>query len=181
MERIDYPVGFRFYVSIEGTSDIDTSFSEVSGISAQISTEEVTEGGENRFKHRLPLHVSYTPLVLKRGLALKDSLFVEWVNKTIQNNFSEEIEPKNITVMLLNESADPIVSWTFEKAYPLKFEVSGLKSDSSQLVIENIELSYQSYKETYEINTIDSMQVKLMNAAEAKAKNEARVRAKMSK
>lgn len=148
--RFNYPpVGFRFSVNLHNllgnSKEVDASFSEVSGISAQLTTEEITEGGENRFKHRLPLQVSYTPLVLKRGVVTADSEFLNWINNTITLGFPETIELKDLDISLLDDSNNKLITWTFIGAYPIKFDVSGLKSDSNQLAIETIELSYKRF------------------------------------
>jgi hypothetical protein len=61
------PPSFYFSVSVVGSATpiamltkIDASFQEVSGIQAEFQTEEVVEGGENRFAHRLPTHSRYS-------------------------------------------------------------------------------------------------------------------------
>jgi len=45
------PVGFHFKVEVLGLppNDFDVRFTEVSGLSVELATEEVAEGGENRF------------------------------------------------------------------------------------------------------------------------------------
>ena len=45
------PVSFHFKVEVLGLSPIsnDVRFTEVSGLSVEMGTEEVPEGGENRF------------------------------------------------------------------------------------------------------------------------------------
>jgi len=60
-----YPVGFYFELSFRGE---DAAFQEVSGMSKELSVEEVVCGGENRFKYRLPTVSSSQNLVLKRAL-----------------------------------------------------------------------------------------------------------------
>jgi phage tail-like protein len=150
MSRFEYPpVGFRFSVNLHGnTNDVDASFSEVSGISAQLTTEEITEGGENRFKHRLPLQMSYTPLVLKRGVVTAKSDLFDWIKKSFANGLNAEkraIELQNLDLNLLDDSNNKLITWTFIGAYPIKFDISGLKADSNQLAIETIELSYQRF------------------------------------
>ena len=69
------PVGFHFRVEfgLDGAGDQDSRFQEVGGLSAELGTEELQEGGENRFVHRLPTLPKYGNLVLKRGL-LTDSV-----------------------------------------------------------------------------------------------------------
>ncbi|NES67156.1 MAG: phage tail protein, partial [Okeania sp. SIO2D1] len=55
------PVGFHFMVVflIGGflPNPLDIRFQKVSGISAEIDTTDIREGGENLFRHRLPNHV----------------------------------------------------------------------------------------------------------------------------
>ena len=56
LEGGDYPPSaFYFKVVFGATLGMtDTSFQDVSGISTEVTTEDVIEGGENRFVHKLP-------------------------------------------------------------------------------------------------------------------------------
>ncbi len=64
----DLPVSFHFKVEFGNSSDDqDNRFQEVAGLSAEITTEEVREGGLNEYVHRLPTGTKYGNLVLKRG------------------------------------------------------------------------------------------------------------------
>lgn len=64
-----YPyVSFHFKVSIAGLEDTeDTYFKSVSGLDVSMDTEEYAEGGENRFKHKLPVKTKYSNLILKKA------------------------------------------------------------------------------------------------------------------
>ena len=44
------PLGFHFKVFIENIKS-EYQFQSVSGLQASLETEEIAEGGENRFKH----------------------------------------------------------------------------------------------------------------------------------
>lgn len=137
------PVGFSFWVSFEiSDSPIDLAFQDVSGISMELQTEDILEGGENRFTQKLPLRANYTPLVLKRGLAL-DSKLTDWARDAIEN-FS--IKPATIIVALLNDKKEPLIAYRFLNAYPLKWNISNFNAESSNIVIESLELYYQYFK-----------------------------------
>lgn len=137
------PVGFHFQVRFEISNDqIDTRFQEVSGISSDLETEDVMEGGENRFKYKLPVRKSHPALVLKRGM-VTDSALVNWVRNALDNF---DITPVSIVVSLLNENHKPLVSYSFINAYPIKWSVSAFNAESSNLVIETMELYYQFYR-----------------------------------
>ncbi|MFZ0597999.1 MAG: phage tail protein, partial [Flavobacterium sp.] len=64
-DSTDYPVSFYFTLSFSG---VDAAFKEVSGISKELSMEEIVCGGENRFKYRLPTVSNSQNLVLKRAI-----------------------------------------------------------------------------------------------------------------
>jgi phage tail-like protein len=83
-------------------TDVDASFQEVSGIESQFNVEEVAEGGENRFVHRLPRNTKYSNLVLKRGAVNKLSFLAEWFGQTIGSSLTLPIIPLNVLVLLLN-------------------------------------------------------------------------------
>lgn len=151
IEKIDrnkYAVGFHFIVSFSGVPDIEEtvnlSFMSVSGLETEISTEEVIEGGLNNYVYRLPKQVKYNNLVLKRALNLAASshALIKWAEAAIQNF---EFKLSKVTVALLNESHDPIKTWTFHDAYPVKLNVSNLEANKNELVIESLELAYKYF------------------------------------
>jgi phage tail-like protein len=137
------PVGFHFRVEVLGLSPNgnDVRFTEVSGLSVEIGTEEVAEGGENRFVQKFPTRAKFTELTLKRGL-LVNSGIADWINRTI-NNF--DIQPKNVDVQLLNEKLEPLITWHLINAYPTKWSVSDFNSTNSAVVVESLQLYYQYF------------------------------------
>ena len=137
------PVGFHFKVEVSGLSSNadDVRFTEVGGLSMEIGTEEVAEGGENRFAQKYPTRGKYPELVLKRGF-LTSSEILDWIEDCVENL---EIEPKDIFVKLLNEEHEPLMTWHIVKAYPTKWSVSDLNSTNNAVVIETLQLAYQSF------------------------------------
>lgn len=157
-DAIKYPsVGFHFLVRFEGlgdsvsfgpvtvsTADIDTRWTEVSGLNVELTTEELVEGGENRFVHKLPVRPKYPNLVLKRGyFASLPSPLMKWANDAI-NNF--DIKPCQVLVMLLDENHLPAQMWSFKNAYPVKITMGDFKATDNSVLIESIELAYQFFK-----------------------------------
>ena len=137
------PVGFHFRVDIEGISsgDSEISFQEVSGINATVGEFTFKEGGENRFVHRLPDRVTYDKLILKRGM-LVGSQMISWFKDAVE---SFQFDPKDITVTLLNGDREPLESWSFVKAYPVKWSFSNFNAQQNEIVVETIELAYQYF------------------------------------
>lgn len=161
------PPAFYFTVTVLGSAtalslltDIDASFQEISGIQGEFQIEEVAEGGENRFVHRLPKQGKYPNLVLKRGAVATDSFLAEWVGQTVGSSLSLPILPQNLLVTLLNENGNPLIVWAFVNAYPVKTSVSSLNSQDSKILIETLELSY-NYFERLNLGGAASAAVKL--------------------
>ncbi|MEO6174514.1 MAG: phage tail protein [Flavobacterium circumlabens] len=137
------PVGFHFLVEFEGlgSQTKDHQFQSVSGLSVDIETEEIAEGGENRFKHKLPVKTKYPNLTLKRGMLI-DSAVIDWCRDAIEN-FS--FKPVNLTIKLLDEEHQPLISWNVVHAYPVKWAVEDFNAEESKLVVENFELTYNYF------------------------------------
>lgn len=138
------PVGFHFRVDIDGiTADgIDIRFQEVSGLNASVGEFTYNEGGENRFVHRMADRVTYEKLVLKRGM-LVGSKLIAWFRDAVE---SFSFDPKDVIVTLLNAEHEPLESWSFVKAYPVKWAISNFNAQQNEIVIETIELSFQYFR-----------------------------------
>lgn len=146
----NYPVGFYFKLSFKGQ---DAAFQEVSGITKELNLEEIVCGGENRFKYRLPNVVTSPNLVLKRALIPDGSELTDWCASTMDDGLVASIQTHDISVSLLDQDGNVSVMWTFFGAYPVKYTISDLKSQESEIVMESIEFAY-TYFEITEDNSI---------------------------
>lgn len=157
MKRFFPPASFLFSVEILGNSAssamIEAGFQEVSGISTEMSTDTINEGGENRFSHKVPARISNNSnLVLKRGLVAPSSIFGDWCRSHLSQGLNavskrKKIEPKNIIVHLLDaETQKPLMSWAFARAYPVKWEISNLNAKESNMVVETLTLTYAYFQ-----------------------------------
>jgi len=138
------PVGFHFKVEVQGLkpNDNDVRFTEVSGLAAELGTEEMAEGGENRYVQKYPVRAKYPDLVLKRGL-LHNSEVWNWARECIEDLW---IVPRSVDVKLLNEQHQPLMTWHVHGAYPTKWSVSDLNAANNAVVIESLQLAYQYFK-----------------------------------
>jgi phage tail-like protein len=135
------PLGYHFKVEFANLKG-EYQFQSVSGLNYNLGTEEITEGGENRFIHKLPLRPRYPNLVLKRGL-LVDSALIDWCKAAVEGfNYS----PTDIIIKLLNEEHQPLMTWNVIHAYPVKWSVADFNAEESKIVIETIELTYSYFK-----------------------------------
>ena len=139
----NYPqAGYIFILSFPDMAAINEgSFQEVSGLSVKLGTEELKEGGENKFVYRLPDPPKYENLVLRRGI-LSGPVLIKWTEDAIQKfNFSL----KEVVISLLNENLIPIASWKFQNAYPVGINISEIKIEENAIVIERLEFAYDYF------------------------------------
>jgi phage tail-like protein len=138
------PAGFHFSVAFEGIGgdSADVRFQSVSGLSATIETEDVREGGENHFKHKLPTGTTCGVLELKRGLAL-DSALERWCRDAIEHFV---FKPVNVQISLLGETHKSIASWQVVNAFPVRWSVSEFDAQQSAVVIETLQLQYNYFR-----------------------------------
>ncbi len=136
------PPAFYFAVSLaDGASP--AQFQEVSGIYSAMETEDVEEGGENRFAHLLPTRSASGNLFLKRGrIALGSPLF-DWIRQTIEVQLDRPITPQTLIVGLRGADDKILVRWTVADARAVKWAIAGDDADGTVL-IEMLEFAYSS-------------------------------------
>lgn len=137
------PVAFHFKVEVLDlpANGNDVRFTEVGGLTAEMATEEVAEGGENRFIQKYPVRAKYPELVLKRGL-LRDSEVWKWARECIEDF---RITLKNVDIKLLDREHQPLVTWHVIGAYPTKWSLADLSSTKNEVAVESLQLFYQYF------------------------------------
>jgi phage tail-like protein len=150
MDSIAYPLpAFYFTVSLagQGLDDAmaggpDASFSEITGLEASISTEDVQEGGQNQFVHKLPKGLTQRNLVMKRGVITQLSLMAEWAAATIGSTFATPIQTQTLVVMLLGPDHDPKFAWNIRRAWPVRWDWGSLNSTRNEVMVETMEFAH---------------------------------------
>lgn len=139
---MDLILGFRFGVFFFAggviPNPLDIRFQKVSGLSAEVKTTPLNEGGQNLYTHQLPEKVDYKNLVLERGMVVGSPLNLEF--NTVMSLF--KFYPSNVLVTLFNSEQIPVSGWLFIKAYPVKWATSDLDAAEKALVIDTLELAY---------------------------------------
>ena len=143
MPEYSPPPNFHFRVEFLdiGSKDNDTLFRSVSGLDATMETESIQEGGENRFKHELPVRSQYSDLVLKRGV-LTDSKVIAWCRDAVE---AFSFQPITLLVHLLDAKHEPLVTWNVVHVLPKKWSTSELHSERGEVLVETLELGYNFF------------------------------------
>jgi phage tail-like protein len=132
----------------------DFRFTEVSGIGFTKEKKVVSTPGED-VSDSVPKSTTYSNLKLKRALVVNSPL-AKWAdqwrdNDTINADDPNAIEENKrekatVEVYLLSPLHIPVMAWTFERAWPVSYSISQLNGQKEDLVWEEIELTYATYK-----------------------------------
>ncbi|HEX8527938.1 phage tail protein, partial [Allosphingosinicella sp.] len=63
-----------------------------------------------------------------------------WFNQSQLNT----IKRQTVIINLLDETAAPKMTWTLTNAWPTKMTGTDMKSDSSEVAIETLEIAYET-------------------------------------
>ena len=133
--------GFRFMVMIEGIYNL--VFTEFRLPSLQVDVEKIQEGGQHAYIHQLPVRVNVGTVTLRHGLT-RDMSLLNWYLDVMKGDLEKAY--RQVTVVLVDSTTIPVVIWNFRKAYPVKWSGPSLKSDSSEIAIEEIEFVYHGFE-----------------------------------
>ena len=135
--RNDPYAQFNFQVKIDGITV--AGFSEVSGLTTDTNIIEYREGSESvGTVRKLPGLMKYNPLVLKRGWTADNKLWT-W-RKTVIDGQTQRMTG---SIVLLDESRSPALTWNFSAGWPSKWEGPALNAKTSEVAIETLEITHE--------------------------------------
>lgn len=140
------PYSGRFLFEVDGV-EIGT-FTEVTGLELDVGVEEVEEGGQNHFVHKLPGRMSWPHLVLKRGMTKGDQLF-SWVQEASGDGFAgkgSKLERKSAAVTLVSDKGERLRAWELTGAFPVRWRGPSFVASSSDLASEELEIAHHGFR-----------------------------------
>lgn len=134
----EYPLPvFHFSVSFGGKR---SGFTEVTGLTQENQAIEYRDGEFREYSSiKMPGLRKFSNITLKRGVVKSDNDFIEWLN-TISLN---KVQRRDLTISLLNEKHEDVVTWHVMNAFPVKVEGPQLKASGNEVAIESIEIAHE--------------------------------------
>ena len=139
-----YPyLNLRFRLSVDGAPFGE--FSECTGLSLDVGTEDYHEGGENRFVHKLPTVGQPPALVLKRGITSSMDLW-DWFDDYVETG---TVSPRDGQVELMGRPSEdstddePVAVWAFTRGYPVKWTGPELNAVGNEVAVETLVLAHE--------------------------------------
>jgi phage tail-like protein len=134
-----YPLPvFHFRVSF-GTEQL--GFTEVAGLTQERQMIEYRAGDFPEYSSiKFPGMAKYSNITLKRGIMQSDNKFFEWLSSGMKLS---KVDRKDLTISLLNEKHEPVMTWKVSRAFPVKIEGPALKATGNEVAIESIEIAHE--------------------------------------
>ena len=143
MEKYPLP---KFHYSVSWGDGPTIGFTEVSGLDVETEVIEYRDGASKEYHSiKMPGRQKFSNITLKRGTFKGTNEFFEWWNTKALNT----IERRDLTISLLNENHEPVVTWQIKEAWPVKVQSTDLKSDGDEVAIETLELAHEGLVVTH--------------------------------
>ena len=134
-----YPLAvFHFRVEF-GTEQL--GFTEVSGLTQENQMIEYRAGDFPEYSSiKMPGLRKFNNITLKRGIMQSDNKLFQWLSSGMKLS---KVDRKDLTISLLNEKHEPVMTWKVIRAFPVKLEGPQLKAMGNEVAIESIEIAHE--------------------------------------
>ena len=141
---------FRFkVVFFEGDSAAtDTvlasgSFAECSGLEASMEAKAIKVGGSNMGVKQLVGRVNFATVILKRGITAGNELW-RWFYDVANGSYERRLRVE-ISLLSIDSGQDdePVMTWKFEKALPVKFKSAEFNAKANEVGIEELHFVHE--------------------------------------
>lgn len=131
-DRNDPYAGHHFVIDIENVGS--AGFSECTGLTMENDPIEYREGNEpTTHVRKLPGLEKYGNITFKRGFT-KDKRLWNWRKAVIDG----KIERASGTIILRDETLNPVLTWKFFEAWPSKLEGPNFNAKTNDIAIETM-------------------------------------------
>lgn len=138
--------GARFLFEVE---QVDIGwFQEVGGLEVSIESEDVQEGGQNAYVHKLPGRMTWPNITLKRGITKQDNL-LNWLHEASGEKFGangNKLTPKTAAITLLDGDGTRLRAWEFDSAFPVKWTGPTFAVSSNDAATEQLEITHHGFR-----------------------------------
>ncbi len=152
--RHDPYQGYKFRVVIDGFTA--GGFQKCSGLKEETEIAEYREGTDPVTMHKLPGLTKYDNIVLERGMSANED-FTKWREDIVRIAESGNLGPdglptpdfrRNVIVEVYDKGGVKVKEWEVYEAWPAVMEIGDLDAESSDVLIETLELANEGHRQT---------------------------------
>jgi phage tail-like protein len=135
-----------FLVEVDGVEI--GRFMEISGLEVHVGVEELDEGGQNGFVHKLPGRMTWPNLTLRRGITQQDTL-LDWLRTSSGEQFTangNKLTRKTAAITLVGPAGQRLRAWEVEGAFPIRWSGPRFASESAETPVEELEITHHGFR-----------------------------------
>jgi phage tail-like protein len=133
-----------FNFRVEFDNGVVGTFSEVTGLDSEQGVIEYRTGEDPPVMQQHPGIAKFAHVVCKRGIVGGDQLW-KWRKQVFDGigNIDDSEGKSTVTVHLLNEKRESVITWKLIKAWPMKLTGPSLAANKNEVAMESIELVHE--------------------------------------
>ncbi len=135
-DRKDPYRSYNFIVEIDGITR--AGFRECSGLDSTTDPIAYREGNDGLTTRQLPGLVKFSHITLKWGLSDDKELW-DWRQQAASGN----IQRKNGSIVLLDDTATEKARWNFREGWPTKWTGPSFNATGTEVAIETLEIVHE--------------------------------------
>jgi len=137
--RRDHAIGM-FRVEIDSVDS--ATFRKCSGLKTESEVFEYQEGGDNETVRKLIGPTKASNLVLTKGFVSDPALF-KWRDEVASSGTKAIARRNGSVVALAHDGTTEIGRWNFQKAWPVRWEMTEFDASTGQAMCEVLELAVE--------------------------------------
>jgi phage tail-like protein len=138
--RVDfYKSSIKAGATTNAVSVCRGAFSDCTGLEATMEPKVIKEGGRNYGHNQRVGQVSFSTVILKRGMTDNHDLW-NWFNKLNDGAYASRLSVK---ITVLDMAGEPLMAWRLDNAMPVKFKAADLSARNNEIGIEELHLAHE--------------------------------------
>jgi phage tail-like protein len=123
-------------------------FREVSGLQVTVDVQDLAEGGQNSFTHKLPSRMSWPNITFKRGLTQSDALF-DWLQESSGEGFAgnnNALARRTGAVTVLDYEGNRLRSYDLIDVFPVRWKGPDFSIGNTAPLEEELEIAHHGFR-----------------------------------
>jgi phage tail-like protein len=116
-------------------------FSECTGLEATMEPQAIQEGGRNYGAVQRTGRVTFSTVILKRGVSKSQHLWQWFDFATRGKMYAHRLR---VQIILMDNAGRPLLMWTLRNALPVKFKAPDLNATAGEIGIEELHLAHEA-------------------------------------
>lgn len=134
----DPGLALRYEVVVDGVKL--GSFTGFDGLEGEYEVEEIEEGGNNAFVHRIPGRLTYTNVTLTRPVDGDSGELAAWFS-----SLKDGVSRKTASITVFDGNKRKVAEWSLVGVWPVKYSGPALDSADDGVAIETLELAHHGF------------------------------------